>query len=111
MSINQVNSGTLVNVATADGIIGLTLTSVSQTFCINLVSLLGSLCQSNYLPLFAMTSSPLRLELTLQDQVNKIYGMAFGGTHGTNAIGGTINLSSVEYIANFMNFLIMLWVW
>jgi hypothetical protein len=38
--------------------------TVSQTFCIPLVSILGSL-GDKYLPLFSMTSSPLRLELQM----------------------------------------------
>jgi hypothetical protein len=63
-----------------------------------LISLVGSLCQSQYLPLFAIDSGPLRVEITLHDQINKIYGCAVSA----NAIAGTINVSNVEYVANFI---------
>jgi hypothetical protein len=41
-----------------------------RTFCINLLSILGSLTEK-YLPLFAMQSAPLRLELQLVSNPNK----------------------------------------
>ena len=37
----------------------------SQTFAINLISLVGSLGSARYFPLFACTSAPLRVEITL----------------------------------------------
>ena len=36
-----------------------------QTFAINLISLIGSLGSARYFPLFACTSAPLRVEITL----------------------------------------------
>ena len=38
---------------------------LSQTFCLNLVTLAGSLCKDKYFPLFACTSAPLRVEIQL----------------------------------------------
>jgi hypothetical protein len=35
------------------------------TYCLNLISLIGSLCSEKYFPLFACTSSPLRVEIQL----------------------------------------------
>ncbi len=59
MSANQVNSGSLLLNALGNGSsIGAGSTTYVQTYCINLVSLLGSLCQSNYIPLFELTSAP-----------------------------------------------------
>jgi hypothetical protein len=42
----------------------------SRTYCINLLSILGSLTEK-YLPLFAMQSAPLRLELQLVSTASK----------------------------------------
>jgi hypothetical protein len=42
----------------------------TQTFCINLMSIVGSLCAEKYLPLFAMTSSPLKVEIQLVNNPN-----------------------------------------
>ncbi len=99
MSANQVNSGSLLlNAAGTGSSIGAGLTTYVQTYCINLVSLLGSLCQSNYIPLFQLTSAPLRLELTLQDSLTKIFGCAAAA----NPSAGVITVSNVEYIANLI---------
>ncbi len=99
MSGVQVNSGAvLLNAAGNSSSIGQGTTTYVQTYCINLVSLLGSLSQSNYIPLFGLTSGPLRLELTLQDSITKIFGCAAAA----GASAGTITVSNVEYIANFI---------
>ena len=65
----------------------------SRTYCINLLSILGSLSEK-YIPLFAMTSAPLRLELQLVSNPNK-----FACAHKFMA-GFTIN--NCEYIAQIM---------
>lgn len=72
---------------------------VSETYCINLVSLLGSLCSQNYLPLFALTSSSLRCEITLVDNLCKACSVV-GST--SNANTGLMTLSNVEYVANMI---------
>ena len=68
--------------------------TVSETYCINLLSLVGSLSSSNYVPLFAMSSAPLRVELQLVDTLIKGCCELQGAS--------TIALSNVEYIANFI---------
>lgn len=71
-SVLQTNSGYRFNntsdalgaysqIQVNNGIVGI----VKQTFCINLMSLVGSLCAEKYFPLFAATSAPLRVELQL----------------------------------------------
>jgi hypothetical protein len=94
MSVNQVNSGAIIANALATA-----GTSAVQTFCLNLISLVGSLCQQNYIPLWAIDSAPLRVEITLCDQINKIFGTSI--VAGT-PVAGTITVSSVEYVANFI---------
>jgi hypothetical protein len=44
--------------------------TLSRTYCINLLSIIGSLSEK-YVPLFAMTSAPLRLELQLESSPEK----------------------------------------
>ena len=73
--------------------------TLSDTYCLNLVSLVGSLCSSNYIPLFAMTSAPLRVEITLVDSFIK--GCS-DMTSTTAAETATIAISNCEYVANFI---------
>jgi hypothetical protein len=67
-----------------------------KTFCIPLVSILGSL-GDKYLPLFAMTSSPLRLELQLVNSALipfvSITAMASFAISNVEIIGSFIELS------------------
>jgi hypothetical protein len=88
LAANQVNSGDLIAEDWAAG------GTVSYTYCLNLISLLGTLCQSQYFPLFACTSAPIRMEITLIDSARK----------GLMTITDltSIQLSNVEYIANFI---------
>ena len=97
VSVNQINSGASINNG-ASIVSGASSSTVlaAPTFCLNLISLIGSLCQQQYLPLFAIDTAPLRVEITLQDQINKIYG-----TGATPSIG-TISLNNVEMICNFI---------
>lgn len=70
-------------------------TTTTVTYSLNLVSLIGSLCQNQYLPLFAMSSAPLRVEIQLVDSINKAMVC-------TSSASTTIAVSNVEYIANFI---------
>lgn len=67
-----------------------------RTFCIPLVSILGTL-GDKYLPLFAMTSSPLRLELQLVNSplipFVSISAMASFSLYNVEIIGSFIELS------------------
>lgn len=71
-------------------------TTASKTFCVPLVSILGTL-GDKYLPLFAMTSSPLRLELQLVSSplvpFVAITAMASFALSNVEIIGSFIELS------------------
>jgi hypothetical protein len=88
ISCKQINSGELICSALANN----TSTAI-RTYCLNLVSLIGSLCPQ-YIPLFAMTSSPLRIEIRL---VYNIYN-AMCATSNT----ATFALNNVEFIADMI---------
>lgn len=62
---------------------------------INLISLVGALVGAKYLPLWEMTSAPLRLEMVLADNINKV--MCFDA--GTPA---SFNIYNVELIGEFL---------
>ena len=70
--------------------------TTSRTFCIPLVSILGSL-SDKYLPLFAMTSSPIRLEVQLVSSALipfvAITAMASFSLSNVEIIGSFIELS------------------
>lgn len=89
------NSGDLIASAlpsTAQGVIG-----ASRNYSINLISLLGSL-SSKYLPLFAMSAAPLRLEVQL---VNTLAGACLcDQICSSTAVSFT--LSNVEYVGEFL---------
>jgi len=91
LSVLQTNSGERIG-----GNLALTASasSVSETYALNLVSLIGSLCSANYLPLFGMTSAPLRVEIQLVNGIQK----ALACSNATS----TIALSNVEYVGNFI---------
>ncbi len=88
-SANQVNSGETLGIA-----VGNNTNTTLQTYNLNLISVLGSLCNTSYFPLFACTSAPIRLEIQLVDNLNK----AMNCTSNT----GSIIMSNVEYVANFI---------
>jgi len=86
----QVNSGeTLGPLGIANN-----ATTTLQTYNLNLISVLGSLCNNAYFPLFACTSAPIRLEIQLVDNLNK----AMCCTNNN----GSIIMSNVEFVANFI---------
>ena len=90
VSAYNTNSGDVFCSAVANG-----SDSPSKTYCLNLISLVGTLCPNVYLPLFAMTSAPLRVEITLVDNLNKAMAL-------TTGTGATLKLSNVEYVGNFI---------
>ena len=69
----------------------------ANVFCLNLNCLLGTLCSQNYFPLFACTSAPLRMEITLVDAWVK----ALNTVTGIHADSVNV-MTNVEYIANFI---------
>ena len=94
ISGNQVNSGERI---AGDGALNGTGAVAVQTYCLSLVSLVGVLCSQNYIPLFEMTSAPLRVEIQLVDALVKACNVLTNNT----AIS-TAQLSNVEYVGNFI---------
>jgi len=90
VSVFNTNSGDVFCSGLADA-----TDSPSKTYCLNLISLVGTLCPNVYLPLFAMTSAPLRVEITLVDNLNKAMAL-------TTGVGATLKLSNCEYVGNFI---------
>jgi hypothetical protein len=74
-------------------------TAGEKTFnaSINLISLVGALAGSKYLCLWEMTSAPLRLEMVLADNINKV--MCFDANPPAN---GAFNIYNVELIGEFL---------
>jgi hypothetical protein len=70
------------------------LPTASETYCINLISFLGTLCANQYIPLFAMTSAPLRLEITLASNTYQAISELVATT--------TLQMSNVEFVAQFI---------
>lgn len=93
-SVLQVNSGERIDPA---GALTATDAVVTATYCIPLISLVGVLCTNNYLPLWEMSSSPLRIEIQLVDALVKACNVL------TNATApSTFTVDKVEYIGSFM---------
>lgn len=74
-------------------------TAITENFSINLVSLVGALAGGKYLPLWEMTSAPLRVELVLQPSIVNAMCIAPSGAIPTN---GAFNLHNIEYIGEFL---------
>lgn len=89
----QVNSGELICQTIATG-----STSVKRTYCLNLISIVGSLCGEKYFPLFACTSAPLRVEIQLVDSIVKAVGAK--GANAVDSSNVTFAMNNVEYVAN-----------
>ena len=93
----QINSGDFLTYTTggvAVPSVPSTSTTNTQTYALNLISVLGSLCSNQYFPLFAATSAPIRLEIQLVDNINKAMCCT-----SSNA---TIKFNNVEYVANMI---------
>jgi hypothetical protein len=97
----QVNSGegfnfagAGVNSTLANNCTAISGPALSRYYCLNLISLLGSLNSQNYFPLFACKSTPIRIEIQL---VNGIVNAGMSTTGTT-----TFSLVDIEYIANFI---------
>ena len=98
LPVLQVNSGDLIKCSTGTAaVVQGASTVASTTYCLNLKCVLGTLCSQNYFPLFACTSAPIRLEITLVSDLFK----AMNCTTVPGAFPNGI-LSNVEYIANFI---------
>ena len=99
----QANSGELVGSQAATSGSGQSAVvvdagqTVSDTYCINLISLVGSLCSANYFPLFACSSAPLRVEIQLVGQIANFVNQATTATAQS-----TMAITNCEYIAQFI---------
>jgi hypothetical protein len=68
----------------------------SDTYCINLINLLGSLCKNEYFPLFACSSAPIRLELQLVSGVNNLCASL------VSTLANSFTVTNCEYIGQFI---------
>jgi len=89
LSAIQINSGEMLG----RGIAANASTGVF-TYNLNLLSVIGSLCNNQYFPLFACTSSPIRVEIQLVSQLS--HAMC------CTSNGGSIKIENMEYVANFI---------
>jgi hypothetical protein len=74
--------------------------TVTKHFSLNLISLVGSLSAGKYLPLFAMTSSPLRVEIQLVSNLNS--ACALNRTSANSGTAVTWTLDDVEFVGEFL---------
>lgn len=77
-----------------DGALMAASAAITNYYCLNLISLIGTLCPSQYLPLFAMTSAPLRVEITLVSEVIQAMNEFLGES--------SFQLDEMEFIAQFI---------
>lgn len=94
--VQSVNTGALIGdgaVANGTGTPGVPATPLYYN--LNLISILGSLSASKYLPLFAATAAPIRLEIQLVSSP----GMAMSSTA---ALPTGFTVSNVEYVGEFL---------
>jgi hypothetical protein len=104
VSCFQANSGDLVGtgsfVTGSTGINPFAVTATngvaSDTYCINLINMLGSLCKDQYFPLFACTSAPIRLELQLVSGVNNVCASL------VSTVANSFTVTNCEYIGQFI---------
>jgi hypothetical protein len=93
----QINSGeALKNLTSPNNGIVLSANEYTETYtyCLNLISLVGSLSSQNYLPLFGATSAPLRVEIVLVDAIQKAMNALIAPS--------TTTISNVEFVGNFI---------
>ena len=97
----QTNSGEGLEVSDSTStVIATTKESKVYTYCLNLISLMGSLCTSNYFPLFAASSSPIRIEIQLVDNIVKA-GNALSALVAPTTLQSNY-ITNCEYVANFI---------
>ncbi len=84
----------LIEFVAAAGVAANAVTT-ARTYTINLLSILGSL-GTQYIPLFAMTSAPLRLELVLCSTAQQFCVC-------DTVVPASFSVTNVEYIASFID--------
>jgi hypothetical protein len=83
----QPNRGALLNI----GDVAQNGQVITQTYCLNLISIIGTLCNEKYFPLFACTSAPIRVEIQLAPNLLNVVA--------TDQAGSFV-LNNVEYVMN-----------
>jgi hypothetical protein len=97
MSVINVNSGErILAAAGTTALIANTGLTQKNTYCLNLISLVGSLCSNSYFPLFSCTSAPLRVEIQLVPNVINCCAAL------TGALANTFSITNCEYVANMI---------
>ncbi len=71
--------------------------TITMTFCLNLISLIGTLCNLNYLPLFCMSDTNLRVEITFVDALQKAVCC-----YPTSLLS-TFAITQCEYVAEYID--------
>jgi len=74
----------------------------TDTYSINLISLLGALSGSRYLPLWEMTSAPLRLEIVFQSSIENVMCLSPATAGQVPVANGAFVINNVEYIGEFI---------
>jgi hypothetical protein len=87
LSVTQVNSGIRVD----NVLIAAAATSTVHTFCLPLISIVGTLCPK-YFPLFECTAFPLRVEIQLASSATAI--------SCSHTALSSFSLTNVEYVMN-----------
>jgi hypothetical protein len=90
ISSYNINSGIKLNSAQ----IAANAVQTGGTYCLNLLSVVGSLCSEKYFPLFACTSAPLRVEIQL-------VSTPLQAICAHKAVA-SFSISNCEYIANMI---------
>jgi hypothetical protein len=86
--------GTTTYVSTGSGTaLAVNSSFTTPMYCINLISMIGTLCNEKYFPLFACTSAPIRVEIQLVPYL----GCAMASDSVQN---GSFTLNNVEYVMN-----------
>ena len=80
--VSTVNSGEMVT------------TVVPRTYCLSLISILGTLSSANYFPLFGCTSAPIRLEIQFVDSPAKAMCCPTAVTD--------FQIDTIEYIGSYI---------
>jgi hypothetical protein len=95
ISADTVLNSKSYNRGRAIGPIATTAGGTAFPFAINLISLVGALAQNSYLPLWEMTSAPLRVEITLQSSLNRCMMVAGGA-------GLSFTANNLAYCGEFL---------
>lgn len=74
----------------------------TKNYSLNLISLVGSLNSNKYLPLFAMSSAPLRVEIQLVSTLNACCATDQTSSSGTSGSYLLWNLTNCEFVGEFL---------